>query len=161
MNVDRIFDTLNQFGVAYLLIGGMNFLLRHAPVTTYDVDLWIEDAPDNRDRTEKALAALDAEWGRTDADWGLVCLKPPGWSASQTVFCLNSAAGAIDIFRAVAGLPAWSICHQRAIRERTAGGIEYYGIGDVDMLQCQYALDPGLRRSDRVLALEKALKSPP
>ena len=32
MNVDHILKTLNAHEVAYLLIGGMNFLLRHAPV---------------------------------------------------------------------------------------------------------------------------------
>ena len=40
MNVDTIPDTMNSRNVAYLLIGVMNFLLRHAPVMTYDVDLF-------------------------------------------------------------------------------------------------------------------------
>jgi hypothetical protein len=37
MNVDEILRTLNQEHVDYLLIGGMNFLLRHLPELTYDV----------------------------------------------------------------------------------------------------------------------------
>jgi hypothetical protein len=40
MNIDRILETFNRRDVSYLLIGDMNFLLRHAPVLTYDVDLW-------------------------------------------------------------------------------------------------------------------------
>ena len=39
MNVDHILETLNGHQVVYLLIGGMNFLLRHTPVLTYDVDV--------------------------------------------------------------------------------------------------------------------------
>lgn len=39
MNVDGILRGLNDHGVEYILIGGMNFLLRHRPVLTYDVDI--------------------------------------------------------------------------------------------------------------------------
>jgi len=35
---DRIFETFNRHGVNYLLIGGMNMLLRHGGNLTYDVD---------------------------------------------------------------------------------------------------------------------------
>jgi hypothetical protein len=79
MNLDRILATFNTHRVPYLLIGGMNFLLRHAPVLTSDVDLWIEDAPENCTRCEQALAELGAEWGTADADWGPVAGKRPGW----------------------------------------------------------------------------------
>ena len=41
-NIDHILATLGRHQVDYLLIGGVNFLLRHAPVLTYDVDVWIE-----------------------------------------------------------------------------------------------------------------------
>ena len=101
MNVDHILETLNGHQVAYILIGGMNFLLRHTPVLTYDVDLWIDDTPENLDRCEKALGELQAEWGATDNDWGPVSSKTPGWLGSQAVFCLTSPHGAVDIFRLV------------------------------------------------------------
>ena len=48
MNVDRILETFNRHEVAWLLIGGMNFLLRHKPVLTFDVDLWVDDTVQNR-----------------------------------------------------------------------------------------------------------------
>jgi hypothetical protein len=38
MNIDHILQTFNTCEVDYLLIGGMNFLLRHEPVLTYDID---------------------------------------------------------------------------------------------------------------------------
>jgi hypothetical protein len=38
MNLDRILETFSAQRVDYILIGGVNFLLRHEPVTTYDID---------------------------------------------------------------------------------------------------------------------------
>ena len=43
VNVDAILTSLNDRRVEYLLIGGMNLLLRHRPVLTLDVDVWIHD----------------------------------------------------------------------------------------------------------------------
>ena len=114
------------------MIGGMHFLIRHAPLLTYDVDLWIEDSNANRGKAERALAALDAEWGATDADWGPVATKLAGWLSTQAVFCLNSPHGAIDIFRAVAGLGGWRASAQSGIDCITAGGIAYRGHSDAD-----------------------------
>ena len=45
MNIDRVLQALAKNEVDYLLIGGMNFLLRHAPEITYDIDVWIADNP--------------------------------------------------------------------------------------------------------------------
>ena len=58
MNVDQILRAFNETQVEYILIGGMNFLLRHAPILTFDVDLWIDDTPENRARCEAALRWL-------------------------------------------------------------------------------------------------------
>jgi len=35
MNIDRVLQSLAKNEVDYLLIGGVNFLLRHAPEITY------------------------------------------------------------------------------------------------------------------------------
>jgi hypothetical protein len=43
MDVDCILETFNRRCVDYLLIGGMNVLLRHGGSLTQDVDLWIDD----------------------------------------------------------------------------------------------------------------------
>ncbi|MCO6457588.1 MAG: hypothetical protein J5I93_19985 [Pirellulaceae bacterium] len=158
MNVDRILETLNRHQVAYLLIGGMNFLLRHKPVLTFDVDLWIADDPTNRDRCERALAELDAQWGRDDEDWKPVSHHPPGWLESQPLFCLTSPHGAIDVFRRVAGLGSWDDSHATSVASRTASGVEYIGLSDDDMLRCQYALEDGLRKKDRIETLKRAIR---
>ncbi|MEN6557328.1 MAG: hypothetical protein ABFC54_04015 [Thermoguttaceae bacterium] len=154
---DRILSTLNQRGVNYLLIGGLNFLLRHAPVLTYDVDVWIEDTKANCRRCETALADLRAEWGASDEDWGPVLEKPSDWLLRQAVCCLTSEAGAIDIFRAVVGLDSWAACRARAAACRTALGTTFWGLADADMLQCQLALPEGRRNEARIRYLQNVL----
>jgi hypothetical protein len=157
MNVDDILRAFNDRQVAYILIGGMNFLLRHAPILTFDVDIWIEDSAENRDRCEDALGALDAEWGATDADWGLVAAKQPGWLQRQTLFCLTSPSGSIDVFRAVKGLESWAACRERAYHGETAGGTAYWGLSDEDMLRSQTALDQNEQKQQRIQTLQETL----
>jgi hypothetical protein len=152
---------MNRFAVAYLLVGGMNFMLRHQPIMTFDIDLWIEDSDENRQRCEQALAALDAEWGETDASWEKVALKPAGWMARQGVYSLHSPHAPIDIFRSMKGQGAWQASFQRAIAESTASGISYYGLSDEDMLQCQLALDVSEQKPSRIQALQNRLRSGP
>ena len=162
VNADKILATMNQFGVDYLLIGGMNFLLRHEPMLlTFDIDLWIDDTDDNRGRCEQALVALDAEWGESDATWEPVDKKPGGWLSRQGIFSLNSPHGAIDIFRQVQGLADWSQARSNARTESTTTGVNYYGISDEDMLQCQLALDPAAQKSSRIQMLSTKLGRQP
>lgn len=158
LNVDRILQTLNAFKVKFMLIGGMNYAIRHAPYVTNDIDLWIEDTDANRAACEAALAALDSEWGKHDDDWGPVSKKDAGWLVRQGVFSLYSPHGAIDIFRNVAGLNNWEQCFARAVAEQTKLGTNYFGLSDADMLQCQLALEVPLRRIDRIETLQKSLK---
>ena len=157
MNVDRILETMNTHGVSAILIGGMNFLLRHRPILTYDVDLWVEDTEANLRRCEQALGALDAEWGSTDADWGPVGQRDPGWLSRQVLFCLSSPHGAIDIFRQVKGLPSWKASFESTVCGTTAAGTPYRGLSDADMVRSQLALEEGERKEDRIAVLRKAL----
>lgn len=155
MNVDHILDTMNRHGVDYLLIGGMNFFVRHRPVATFDVDLWIADTTENRARCEESLRALEASWGATERDWGPVARLAPGWLEHHGVYCLTSPSGDIDIFRAVRGLPDWTTCRQRAAPSATAAGVTFLGLADLDMLACQLALPEGEQKIDRVRFLRK------
>jgi len=157
MKVDLILETMNRYQVAFLLIGGVNFLLRHAPVLTCDIDLWIEDTEENLDRCREALAALQAQWGAAETDWGPVAEKGRRWIRSQHVFCLTSPHGAIDIFRSVKGLASWSACRARALPASTAAGVPYWGLADVDMLECQLVLREEEQNRERIRVLRKAL----
>ena len=157
MNVDHILKTLNAHEVAYLLIGGMNFLLRHAPVLTYDVDVWIDDRPENLRRCEQAMGELQAEWGASDDDWGPVADKPAAWLGQQSVYCMTSPHGSIDVFRSVEGLGSWAASRAKAQTGETGGGVAFVGLSDDDMLKCQMALPEGERNPRRIRALKKAL----
>ena len=151
MDVDRVLLTFNEQQVAYLLVGGVNFLLQHEPVLTYDVDLWVESSAANRARCEAALAALDAEWGKTEESWTRVSDLPTGWlDGAQSVYCLASPAGAIDVFLELKGLGTWPDSHSTSVEVRTATGTVCRGLNDDDMLACQMALESGERKQGRV-----------
>ena len=154
MNVDRILTILKEHEVDYLLIGGMNFMLRHLPLLTFDVDIWIDDNPDNRLRCVQALDGLKATWGATEESWGPVNGRNAAWLEIQGVYCLATPDGALDVFRRVAGLPSWAECRERAVLSKTAGGVPFLGLCDADMLRCQYALPEGIRHSERIRHLE-------
>ena len=126
MNVDEILRTLNQEQVDYLLIGGMNFLLRHLPELTWDVDIWVKDDAENLARLNRALGLLGAAWGRTESEWKPVAADSR-WLGTQEVFCLTTAQGALDVFREVRGLEGRYLdCQGRGIRTQTAGGHPVY-----------------------------------
>jgi hypothetical protein len=158
MNIDRILETMNRFGAAYILIGGVNYLLRHDPVSTFDIDLWVRDMPENLARCEAALADIEAQWGPSEDDWQPVAQLGPGWLARQTVYCLTSPHGPVDIFRHVKGLADWDQSRARAEERKTVAGVAYVGLCDEDMLQCQMALPEHQRRADRVRALQDSIR---
>jgi hypothetical protein len=153
MNVDCILETMNRHGVNYLLIGGMNFMLRFEGILTYDVDFWIEDAPENLLSCERALVDLDAEWGRTDEDWGRVADRKAGWLSIQGVYSLASREGPVDIFRSVKGLDDWNMCWSRAEKRTTPTGVAYSALGVDDLLRSQEAVPTTGKVEDRLRIL--------
>ena len=156
MQVDVIFQRMAKHEVEFLLIGGMNFMLRHEPVLTFGVDFWINDNLVNRNAWEKALAELGAQWGPTESEWGTVAGKV-GWLTLQGVFCLTSPYGSIDIFRSVTGLGSWQESRKDAVSIHTVGGATCWGINDKDLLACQTGLPVHLRKANRVEYLTRCL----
>lgn len=53
---------LEQYGVEYVVVGGVAAVLQGAPVTTFDIDALIKVDAANVDRLAKALAILDARY---------------------------------------------------------------------------------------------------
>jgi hypothetical protein len=156
MNVDLVLETLGRNQVDFLLIGGMNFLLRHEPVLTFDIDVWVNDTQINLDRCELAMIDLDASWGATEETWRPV-KEQTGWTRRQSVFCLVSPHASVDVFRTVAGLASWAECKARAYQGKTKSGVEFFGLSDADMVACQLALPSGTRKYSRIETLRKAL----
>jgi hypothetical protein len=157
MNIDQILSVFGKHSVDYLLIGGVNFLLNHAPELTFDLDLWVRDDDENLQKANAALQELRAEWGPTEHDWKPVPAQQ-GWLRRQTVFCLTSPYGAIDIFREVKGLEGkYEECKRRAQHKTTTTGVGYTSLSDEDMLQCQLALPEAARKPGRVEALKRSI----
>ncbi len=157
MNIDHILSVMNRHGVRYLLVGGVNFLLRHKPILTFDIDFWIEPDETNFSRCEQALSELKAEWGKTEEEWRPVSERSPGWLTGQSVFCLNSPFGAIDIFMSVKGLPDWREANARAEEGTTAAGIPFRALSDADMLACQTDLPDDEQKKERVEYLRRVV----
>src|SRR5205823_2541856 len=144
-----ILHTLNQNGVDYILIGGMNFLFNHSGPITYDVDIFVDDTPANRVELNYALKDLHCEWGESNDKWRAVP-DDPEWLARQAVYCLTSPSGAIDIFRSVRGLEdGFAACKARAELRSMPNGEFYYSLSDEDMLRSQEALEPNERNALR------------
>jgi len=161
MNIDGMLATLLEWRGEFLLLGGVNFMLRHQPVLTYDLDVWVRPTAANLRRCEKALAALQAEWGRTESDWRPVAGRRPGWLGGQAVYCMICAGGALDVFLQVRGLGAWPSSRAVSVEVKTAAGIVCRGLSDRDMLRCQEALPDNERKADRIRTLRQALGEPP
>ena len=69
LNIEAILTALNNGSVRYLPIGGANFMIRHVPLLTCDVDVWVEDNDQNLARLGRTLNALKAEWGPIEQTW--------------------------------------------------------------------------------------------
>jgi hypothetical protein len=158
VNVDQILQALNCVGVDYLLIGGMNFLLRHLPELTFDVDIWVRDDDKNLERLNGAIRSLDAQWGPTEREWAPVSVDWH-WLKTQQLFCLTTKFGALDIFRDVAGLEnQYDQCKLRAITGTTTTGVAYNGLSDEDMLTSQEILPPKEQKPKRIEVLRAAVR---
>ena len=160
MNIDAVLNVMNGQKVAYLLIGGMNFNLRHKPIPTYDLDFWIDDTKENRLRCEKALAELNAEWGKSQEEWGPVASLEPGRLKEQEI-CVTSSYCPVNIYLTRKGVDSWDGANTRAYEGITEGGVTYQGMSDEDTLKDQYALDEKDRRIERISLLEELLKRKP
>jgi hypothetical protein len=158
MNVDEILGRLNDQNVNFLLIGGMNFLLRHSPELTFDVDIWARDTPENLARLNQALRRLGASWGPTEKEWAAI---PADWRwlERQMVFCLTTDHGALDVFRDVRGLEGrYDECRAAASPIHTAAGVPFASLSDEHMLACQEALPEAERKERRMDILREEIR---
>jgi hypothetical protein len=157
VDADAILQAFANRLVDCILIGGMNFALRHEPVMTFDVDFWVADTDENLQRVNESLRDLGAQWGPDENSWKPVS-EDFTWLRRQSIFWPSSAHGAIDIFREVIGLEGqYAACLKRSIPSLTPTGIPYRSLSDADMLACQTALPENLRRLDRVRYLRNLL----
>jgi len=153
MNPDGIFSALNFQEAEYLLFGGVNHMLVHEPVTTFDVDIWIKDTTENRAKANAALHDLEATWGIDDRSWGPVP-RDASRLIRQPVFYMLTKHGPLDLFREVLGLEGrFAECYSASAIRKTGSGTRFYSLSDRHMLECQLALSPAERKLDRIRKL--------
>ncbi len=155
----RVFYAMNRNDVSCLLIGGLNYFLAHKPVTTQDIDLFIDDTPTNRRACENALQELGAEWGKRDDDWGPVSEKPKGWLWGQNVFCLLTKFGLVDIFFSLPGVSSFADAMQRSILFEVGNDLQIRLISARDLLECQLALPEVYQKQERIHHLRGILEN--
>jgi hypothetical protein len=126
--VNGLFETLNQAGVRYLLIGGHAVRLSGLPRHTLDWDLFIpaRDA-DNLDRLNRALAE--------NLDLPVVPLGPRGEAFVQTY---RTRWGVVQFHLGDAGLPPFDEAERRAV-VRQEGGESIRTLCDGDLLLAKKA----------------------
>ncbi|HYF48005.1 MAG TPA: hypothetical protein VEJ63_01265 [Planctomycetota bacterium] len=156
LKIDEILQTLNDYGVDYILIGGVNFLINHEMINTQDVDVWIADDEENHKKLLAALRKMGAAWGPTEREWKPVA-ENTNWIKKQPVLCLTTDLGALDVFRFVKGLDDYQASKQRAALKHTAAGVKFLSLSDEDMLRCQEVLDPREQKLDRMRTLREAI----
>ena len=153
----RVFLTMNSHCVSYLLVGGLNYFLLHKPVTTQGIDLLIEDTTPNRSRCEQALKELGGEWGRGDDDWGSVSAKKDGWLSGQSVFCLLTQCGPVDIFLSIPGISNYHEASCRSVLLDLDLATSVRLISSKDLLSCQLAIPEIYRKPERIMYLRGQL----
>ena len=94
---ERIFRTLNEHGVDYVLIGALAATMHGSPLRTDDVDVCPRSSEDNLTRLAAALRALSAE----EYDPGRGELVTRAWDAAtfatDSTWILGTAAGRLDL----------------------------------------------------------------
>ena len=107
MSLDALFDpyraleTLHRHGVRYVVIGAFAAVVQGYPLTTRDLDVTADRAPDNLERLVPALVELEAKLRTPD---GAVEFPIESRLLAQAdSWTLSTAAGPLDIRFAPAG----------------------------------------------------------
>lgn len=116
----RVFRTLNQHGVDYVVIGGWAVIAHGRVRTTLDVDFVADVEPANLERLADALAELRAELWGVDAHLLDIALDAETL-ASGANFTLTTDAGGVDFFNEVPGQVPYRDLRRRAVSGRARG----------------------------------------
>jgi hypothetical protein len=111
-----VIGSLAEHGVDYVVIGGFAAIVHGARRLTQDLDLIVDRRAGNCPRLIAALVELDAEHRPRSGRWvRRSASADPKWIAAENRF-FDSAAGGIDIWNRMRGVPSWS--EARSVRSR-------------------------------------------
>lgn len=101
---------------------------------------------------------MDAEWGKSDSDWGYVRDRAPGWLSQQQIYCMLTKFGPLDFFLSVKGVVFFKEAKQRASVKLLDNQVSASLLSAEDLLECQLVLPEGSRRLDRIAYLKRLLE---
>ncbi len=139
---EDLLDLFEQFGVRYLIIGGLAFIYHAKPRYTKDMDLWVDPSFVNVDKANKALAEFGSPY----------LLKN---SNRDEILQLGVAPNRIDLLRdpASAGGPTFSQAWASRVRDNY-GQVETNWIDRTSLLDIKSRIDHPRHQEDaRVLRL--------
>jgi hypothetical protein len=95
---ERIIESLNAFGVRYVVIGAIAAIAHGAPVgATFDIDVTPARDPENLGRLSNALRALDARIRTDDVEGGLAFAHDAASLANVQMLNLTCPHGDFDL----------------------------------------------------------------
>lgn len=118
---DRILAALDEFGVRYVLIGGLAATLHGSAHPTFDVDITPELVPENLARLSEALRALEARIRVDEHPGGFPFVHDADSLAGAAVLNLVTNAGDLDLTMHPAGLPDYADWAADAVRIEVLG----------------------------------------
>lgn len=129
----RIFQTLAEHGIDYVVIGAMAAILQGAGLTaTLDVDIVPARDEANRSRLAMALRAMDARLRVPDPEDAVEIPLDARMLQSAQVLTFVTSYGPFDVLFQPAGAPAYEELRDRAVEiVRFGVSIRVAGIGDV------------------------------
>ena len=146
-NATQLFAALQQHQARYLVIGGIAAAVYGVPRFTYDVDIFIEDTPENIARVLEALIELGSDMA------GIV--KSSG-AQLVTVLEIDDLPVKTDLLVNVPGL-AWQTAWDNRVVESYQGQ-EFYLVGRADLIKAKRAAGRP-QDLDDVRALEATMDS--
>jgi hypothetical protein len=116
-----IFETLDRFGVTYVLVGGLAAVLHGASHVTTDVDIVPMDGKDNLERLSQALRALDARIRVSGEPDGVPFDHSADSLARVRIWNLQTAEGDLDVMFQPAGTHGYDDLARDAVVLRVRG----------------------------------------
>ena len=109
----RAFRTLEEYGVRFVVIGGVGSRLHGSPTVTNDTDICYECTPENLERLAKALRSIKAKLRGVEED-GPFILDEKTLAAGDH-FTFTTQAGALDCLGTPSGVSGFEQLAARAV----------------------------------------------
>lgn len=100
---EEVFRTLNEYGVDYIVVGGIAALMHSSPYPTFDTDVCPETSSENLGRLVEALTAMEARIFTEPVPEGLPFSPNEDFLRENPILNLVTRFGRVDIISKPAG----------------------------------------------------------